>query len=116
MFGTPSGVVLSPHDLSLIGRASLELPVQKGYVIANFDPAVPAPAALVPLHGTVEAIAIAAAATGPMRLVEEAQARPDAVWREIGTPPRPARSHRPMAATMATTSPWFRRRSSTSSR
>lgn len=74
MFGTPSGVVLSPHDPSLIGRASLELPVQKGYVIANFDPAVSAPAALVPLHGTVEAIAIAAAATGPMRLVEEAQA------------------------------------------
>jgi MOSC domain-containing protein YiiM len=74
MFGTPSGVVLSPQDPSLLGRASRELPVQRGYVIANFDPAVTAPAALPPLHGTVEAIAIAATATGPMRLVEEAQA------------------------------------------
>jgi len=74
MFGTPSGVVLSPQDPSLLGQASLELPVQKGYVIANFDPAITAPAALKPLYGTVEAIAIAATATGPMRLVEEAQA------------------------------------------
>lgn len=74
MFGTPSGVVLSPQDSSLLGHASLELPVQKGYVIANFDPALPAPVALPPLRGTVEAIAIAATATGPMRLIEEAQA------------------------------------------
>jgi MOSC domain-containing protein YiiM len=74
MFGTPSGVVLSPQDPSLLGRASLDLPVQRGYVIANFDPALPASDALPPLHGTVEAIAIAAAATGPMRLVEEAEA------------------------------------------
>jgi MOSC domain-containing protein YiiM len=74
MFGTPSGVVLSPQDPSLLGRASLELPVQRGYVIANFDPALAAPAALSPLSGTVEAIAIAGTATGPMRLVEEAHA------------------------------------------
>lgn len=57
MFGTPSGVVLSPQDPSLLGRASLELPVRRGYVIANFDPALPAPTALPPLRGTVEAIA-----------------------------------------------------------
>jgi MOSC domain-containing protein YiiM len=74
MFGTPSGVVLSPQDPSLLGRASLELPVKQGYVIANFDPALAAPAALPPLYGKVEAIAIAATATGPMRLVEEAKA------------------------------------------
>jgi MOSC domain-containing protein YiiM len=74
MFGTPSGVVLSPSDPSLLGRASLELPVRHGYVIASFDPALPAPAALPPLRGTVEAIAIAATASGPMRLGEEAQA------------------------------------------
>jgi MOSC domain-containing protein YiiM len=74
MFGTPSGVVLSPQDPSLLGRASRELPVQRGYVIANFDPALAAPATLAPLHGTVEAIAIAATATEPMQLVEEAQA------------------------------------------
>jgi MOSC domain-containing protein YiiM len=74
MFGTPSGVVLSPQQPNLLGRASIELPVQQGYVIANFDPALPAAAALEPLHGTVEAIAIAATATGPMRLVEDAEA------------------------------------------
>ena len=74
MFGTPSGVVLSPQDPSLLGRASLELPIQKGYVIASFDPAPAAPVALPSLHGKVEAIAIAATASGPMRLVEEAQA------------------------------------------
>ena len=76
MFGTPSGVVLSPQDPSLLGRASLELPVQRGYVIANFDSALPAGDALPTLRGAVEAIAIAATATGPMRLVEEAQALP----------------------------------------
>jgi MOSC domain-containing protein YiiM len=74
MFGTPSGVVLSPQDPSLLGQASLELPVEKGYVIANFDPALAAPATLAPLSGTVAAIAIASAATGPMRLVDEARA------------------------------------------
>jgi MOSC domain-containing protein YiiM len=74
MFGTPSGVVLSPQDPSLLGRASLELPVLDGFVIANFDPALHTPTALLPLHGTVEAIAIAEMASGPMRLVEEAQA------------------------------------------
>jgi MOSC domain-containing protein YiiM len=74
MFGTPSGVVLSPQEPSLLGRASLELPVQQGYVIANFDPALSPSAALPTLRGTVEAIAIAATATGPMRLVDEAQA------------------------------------------
>jgi hypothetical protein len=74
MFGTPSGVVLSPQDPSLLGRASLELPLQRGYVIANFDPALPTPVELPPLHGIVEALAIAATATAPMRLVEEAQA------------------------------------------
>jgi MOSC domain-containing protein YiiM len=74
MFGTPSGVVLSPQDPSLLGRASLELPVQRGYVIANFDPALRSPVALPSLHGTVEAIAVAATAGGPMRLVADAQA------------------------------------------
>jgi hypothetical protein len=74
MFGTPSGVVLSPQDPGLLGRASLELPVQQGYVIADFDPALPSPAALPRLFGTVEAIAITAIATGPMRLVDDAQA------------------------------------------
>jgi MOSC domain-containing protein YiiM len=74
MFGTPPGVVLSPQDPTLLGQASLDLPVERGYVIANFDPALAAPATLPPLYGTVEAIAVASTATGPMQLVEEAQA------------------------------------------
>jgi hypothetical protein len=63
-----------PQVPTLLGRASQELPVEQGYVIANFDLAVPASTALRALHGTVEAIAIAATAAGPMRLEEEAQA------------------------------------------
>ena len=74
MFGTPSGVVLSPQDPDLLGRASLDLPVEQGYVVAAFDPALPAEAARPPLHGIVEAVAVAEVATGPMRLVEEAMA------------------------------------------
>ena len=45
MFGTPSGVVLSPQDPTLLEQASLDLQVEKGYVIANFDPALAVPAA-----------------------------------------------------------------------
>jgi MOSC domain-containing protein YiiM len=74
MFGTPSGVVLSPQDVSMLGRASLELPVRKGYVVANFDPALAVPTVRAELYGAVEAIAIAATATGPMQLIDKAQA------------------------------------------
>jgi MOSC domain-containing protein YiiM len=74
MFGIPSGVVLSPQNPDLLGQASLDLPVEQGYVVANFDPALPAQVARARLHGIVEAVAIAEVATGPMRLVEEAQA------------------------------------------
>ena len=74
MFGTPSGVVLSPQDPALLGRASLDLPVAQGYVVAAFDPVLLAPSAPPALRGSVEAIAVAAEATGPMRLVQEAEA------------------------------------------
>jgi hypothetical protein len=74
MFGTPSGVVLSPEDPELLGRASLDLPVEQGYVVAAFDPTLPAHTARPRLHGIVVAVAVAEVATGPMRLVEEAHA------------------------------------------
>ena len=74
MFGTPSGVVLSPQDPDLLGRASLDLPVRQGYVIATFDPALSGVRARPRLSGKVEAIAVAEVATGPMRLVEQVQA------------------------------------------
>jgi MOSC domain-containing protein YiiM len=74
MFGTPSGVVLSPQAAGLLGRAAADLPVQQGYVLANFDPALPARIGLSRLKGRVEALAMAEVATGPMHLVETAQA------------------------------------------
>ena len=75
MFGTPSGVVLSPQDPSLLGRAATDLPIQEGYVVSGLDPALLARVSSSPhLSGTVEAIAMAGEATGDMRLVERARA------------------------------------------
>ena len=74
MFGTPSGVVLSPQHADLLGRPATDLPVLQGYVVATFDPALPARAGLPRLEGRVAALALAEVATGPMRLVDEAQA------------------------------------------
>ncbi|MGH3497325.1 MAG: MOSC domain-containing protein [Nocardioidaceae bacterium] len=75
MFGTPSGVVLSPQDPAVMGKAAADLPVREGYVLCALDPAfvrrtMPPPQ----FHGTVEAIALAEHATGPMRTVNHAQA------------------------------------------
>ena len=74
IFGTPAGVVLSPHDSALLGQATRDLPVAAGYLVACLDPAwrtVPvAPEDL----GVVEGIAIADHAAGPMRLVPAARA------------------------------------------
>ncbi|MBB3666185.1 hypothetical protein FB384_005146 [Prauserella sediminis] len=76
MFGTPSGVVLSPQDGDLVGAAASTLPVREGYVISGLDPSVPVPSAAssARLSGTVEAIAVTAEATEPMRLVSQALA------------------------------------------
>jgi hypothetical protein len=74
MFGTPSGVVLSPQDAGLLGRAAADLPVRSGYAVAALDPAFARPAARPRLRGRVEAIAVAERATGPLRLVGEAEA------------------------------------------
>jgi MOSC domain-containing protein YiiM len=76
IFGTPAGVVLSPHDSALLGRAARDLPVEAGYVVASLDPAwrtTPGPPEGL---GVVEAIAIADHAEGPMRLVPAAHAIP----------------------------------------
>jgi hypothetical protein len=75
MFGTPSGVVLSPQDPSLLGTAATDLPVREGYVLAGLDPAFATPRSPAPhLRGRVEAIAVAEQATGPMRYVDLARA------------------------------------------
>lgn len=75
MFGTPAGVVLSPQDPGLLGRAATDLPIRAGYVVCGLDPAFLAPASPQPhLTGTVAAIALAERATGDMRAVAEATA------------------------------------------
>lgn len=71
MFGTPSGVVLSPQDPSLLGRAATDLPIREGYVLCGLDPAFIAPSFPLPkLRGTVAAIALAERATVDMYTVD----------------------------------------------
>jgi hypothetical protein len=73
-FGTPPGIVLSPQDPALLGRATAELPITAAYAVASLDPVL-RPAADTPdLHGTVEALAIAPAAEADMQLLEVARA------------------------------------------
>jgi hypothetical protein len=75
MFGTPSGVVLSPQDPSLLGRAATDLPIREGYVLCGLDPAFITPTSPLPrLSGTVAAIALAGRATSDMRTVDHAKA------------------------------------------
>lgn len=74
MFGTPAGVVLSPQDSSLLGRAASDLPIREGYVLCGLDPAFPTAVAPLPrLSGTVTTVAVAEHATGDMRTVDRAQ-------------------------------------------
>lgn len=75
MFGTPSGVVLSPQDPALLGSAATALPVRQGFALASLDPGFSNPASPLPrLRGRVDAIALADRATGPVHLVEDARA------------------------------------------
>lgn len=75
MFGTPAGVVLSPQDPDLLGRAATDLPVRAGYVLCGLDPAFAASTSPLPqLTGTVAAIALAEQATGHMYAVDHATA------------------------------------------
>lgn len=79
MFGTPSGVVLSPQDPTLLGRAATDLPVREGYVLSGLDPkAITIAASPLPkLTGRVELIALAPEATGDMHTVQHAHAIAD---------------------------------------
>ena len=75
-FGTPPGVVLSPQDPGLLGRATADLDISSAYVVAGLDPVLTAPRPRPDLHGTVELIAVAPQAEAPMRLVRQARALP----------------------------------------
>jgi hypothetical protein len=74
-FGTPPGVVLSPQDPTLLGRATAELPITAAYAVASLDPLLRPRASTPDLRGTVEGLAIAPAAEAPMHLLEVASAR-----------------------------------------
>jgi MOSC domain-containing protein YiiM len=74
MFGTPPGVVLSPQDSALLGRAARDLDVQEGYVVARFDPVWSVPDVSRVHAGRVEMLAIADGAEQPMRTLGTARA------------------------------------------
>jgi hypothetical protein len=69
-FGTPPGIVFSPQDPTLLGRATAELPITTGHAVASLDPVLRSAAPVPDLHGTVEALAVAPAAEAGMRLLE----------------------------------------------
>jgi hypothetical protein len=79
MFGSPAGVVLSPQDPDLLGRAATGLPITAGYVVSGLDPVtINATGSPLPtLSGTVETIALAEHATGHLREVKQAKALAD---------------------------------------
>ena len=74
-FGTPPGVVLSPHAPELLGRPTDALPLISAFAVASMDPVIPATRPAGELVGTVEGLAVAPAAEAPMQLLESAQAR-----------------------------------------
>lgn len=76
MFGTPAGVVLSPQDPGLLGRAAARLPVRDGYVVAACDPAAPSRTSPPATEGRVEAVVVAERAEAPMRQVSTVRAIP----------------------------------------
>jgi hypothetical protein len=73
-FGTPPGVVLSPQDPALLGRATADLEISSAYAVASLDPVLPARQAGPPLSGVVEGLAVAPLAEAPMQLVRQARA------------------------------------------
>ena len=74
-FGTPPGVVLSPQEPALLGRATADLPIREAYAVASLDPVLLRRSAAPDLRGTVEGLAVAPAAELPMQLLDVARAR-----------------------------------------
>lgn len=75
-FGSPSGVVLSPQDPTLIGQATADLPISSAYAVASLDPTLRPVTGAVPLTGVVERLAVALQAEAEMRLLDSARAIP----------------------------------------
>ncbi len=73
-FGTPPGVVLSPQDPALLGRATAELALSSAWAVASLDPVLAPVPAGPRLQGVVELLAVAPRAEAPMQLVDRARA------------------------------------------
>lgn len=73
-FGTPPGIVLSPQDPTLLGRAAAELDISSAYTVASLDPVVRAAPPSIELSGVVELLAVAPVVAGFMQLVDRARA------------------------------------------
>lgn len=73
-FGTPPGIVFSPQEPALLGRATAGLPITAAYAVASLDPVLRTTTATPDLRGTVEGLAIAPAAEADMHLLEVAHA------------------------------------------
>ena len=58
-FGTPPGVVLSPQDPTLLGRATADLDISTAYAVASLDPVLSPPQRGAGLTGVVELLGIA---------------------------------------------------------
>jgi hypothetical protein len=73
-FGTPPGVVLSPQDPALLGKATADLHISSAWAVASLDPALAPAAAAQPQTGVVELLAVAPEKEAPMRLLDSARA------------------------------------------
>ena len=73
-FGTPPGVVLTPQDPALLGRATADLDISSAYAVASLDPVLSQQVSGPELRGTVELIAVAPAAEAPVQIVQQARA------------------------------------------
>jgi hypothetical protein len=74
-FGTPPGVVLSPQAPALVGRGTAGLHIREAYAVASLDPVLRTAPVARDLRGSVEALAVAESAEGPIRLLDVARAR-----------------------------------------
>lgn len=74
-FGTPPGVVLSPQDPTLLGRATADLDLERAWAVASLDPTLRPAAHTTTVPGHVAALAVAPRAEAPVQLVTRAHAR-----------------------------------------
>ncbi len=75
-FGTPPGIVHSPQDPGLLGRATADLEISSAFAVASLDPVLPPAGARTRLSGVVEQIAIAPDAEAPMQIITSGRALP----------------------------------------